>query len=277
MDVKELRRLKPELESFLDRYAPLFGRPEAQGHGRRFVQGLLLGGDRRSVENIAEAIDGCVVRSLQTFVTNAPWSGDAVLAELRRQVAEEWGDPEAVVTVDETGFPKKGTKSVGVKRQYSGTLGRVENCQVGVFLGYHAAKGHTLLDRRLFLPEEWAADRPRRTAAGVPAGVIFRTKPELALAMVADAAAAGLPFRWVAGDSVYGDSPTFCQGVRALGKWYVLDSSADARVWTSRAGGRPARAQAGAGAGDDHGRRSRPSRCGWTRWSPGCRPRRGVG
>jgi SRSO17 transposase len=232
MDLEDLRRLKPELESFLDRYAPLFGRPEAQGHGRRFVQGLLLGGDRRSVENIAEAIDGCVVRSLQTFVTNAPWSGDALLTELRQQVTEEWGDPQAVVIVDETGFPKKGTKSVGVKRQYSGTLGRVENCQIGVFLGYHATKGHALLDRRLFLPEEWANDRPRREAAGVPEGVIFRTKPELALAMVADAVASGLPFRWVTGDSVYGDSPGFCQGVRALEKWYVLDSSADARVWT---------------------------------------------
>src|SRR5436853_2901013 len=114
MDVQELRRLKPELEMFLERYAPLFGRDEAQEHGRRFVQGLLLGGDRRSVENIAEAIDGCVGRSLQAFVTNAPWSGAAVLTELRRQVAEEWGDPEAVVVVDETGFPKKGTKSVGV-------------------------------------------------------------------------------------------------------------------------------------------------------------------
>jgi SRSO17 transposase len=172
-----------------------------------------------------------------------------VLAELRRQVTEEWGDPEAVVTVDETGFPKKGGKSVGVKRQYTGTLGRTENCQVGVFLAYHAAKGHSLLDRRLFLPEDWAADRPRREAAGVPEGVIFRTKPGLALAMVADAAAAGLPFRWVAGDSVYGDSPTFCQGVRALGKWYVLDSSADARVWTAQPevippGRKPARGRA---------------------------------
>lgn len=108
MDVKELRRLKPELESFLDRYAPLFGRPEAQNHARRFVQGLLLGKERRSVENIAEAIDGCVVRSLQQFITNAPWQGNAVLAELRTQVAAEWGDPEAVLTVDETGFPKRG-------------------------------------------------------------------------------------------------------------------------------------------------------------------------
>jgi SRSO17 transposase len=249
MDARELRRLRPELEAFLDRYAPLFGRPEAQGHARRFVRGLLLGGDRRSVENIAEAIDGCVVRSLQSFITTAPWDAAAVLAELRGQVVEEWGDPRAVVTVDETGFPKKGTKSVGVKRQYTGTPGRTDNCQVGVFLGYHAAQGHTLIDRRLFLPEEWAADGPRRQAAGVPAGVIFRTKPELALAMVADAVAAGVPFRWVTGDSVYGDSPTFCQGVRELGKWYVLDSSADARVWTSEPqvappGRKPARGRA---------------------------------
>lgn len=233
MDVKELRRLKPELESFLDRYVPLFGRTEAQAHARRFVQGLLLGGQRRSVENIAEAVDGCVVRSLQQFITNAPWDANAVLADLRRHVGEEWGDPDAVLTVDETGFPKKGTKSVGVKRQYSGTLGRTDNCQVGVFLGYHAAKGHTLIDRRLFLPEEWADDRPRREEAGVPAGAIFRTKPELALEMVADAVATGVPFRWVTGDSVYGVSPTFCQGVRELGKWYVLDTSSDARVWTT--------------------------------------------
>src|SRR5262245_46933279 len=204
MDATELRRLKPELELFLGRYAPRFGRPEAQAHARRFVHGLLLGAERRSVENIAEAIDGCVVRSLQTFIANAPWDGDSVLAELRGQVADEWGDPEAVVIVDETGFPKKGTRSVGVKRQYTGTLGRVENCQVGVLLAYHAAKGHTLLDRRLFLPEEWAADRPRRAGAGVPGGVVFRTKPELALGMVADAVTAGVPFRWVAGDSVYG-------------------------------------------------------------------------
>ena len=231
MDAAELRRLRPELESFLDRYAPLFGRPEAQGHARRFVQGLLLGGERRSVENIAEAVDGCVVRSLQQFISASPWDAAAVLAELRRQVAAEWADPEAVLTVDETGFPKKGTKSAGVKRQYSGTLGRTDNCQVGVFLGYHAAEGHALMDRRLFLPAEWAADPPRRAEAGVPGAVVFRTKPELALEMVADAAAAGLTFRWVAGDGLYGDSPTFCRGVRALGKWYVLDSSADARVW----------------------------------------------
>src|SRR5262249_23376634 len=110
---------------------------------------------------------------------------------------------------------------------------RTDNCQVAVFANYSAAGGHTVMDRRLFLPEEWAGDRDRRDQAGVPSGVIFRTKPELALAMVADAVAEGIPFRWVGGDSVYGDSPTFVQGVRQLGKWCVLDSSADARVWTT--------------------------------------------
>src|SRR5262249_16951880 len=159
---------------------------------------------------------------------------------------EVLGDEDAVWNSDETGFPKKGTKSVGVKRQYSGALGRTDNCQVAVFAHYCSAKGHTSMDRRLFLPEERAGDRDRRDEAGGPpgggggregggvgGGVIFRTKPELALEMVAGAVAEGVPFRWVGGDSVYGDRPTFVQGVRQLGKWYVLDSSADARVWTS--------------------------------------------
>ena len=131
---------------------------------------------------------------------------------------EALADDDAVWNSDETGFPKKGTKSVGVKRQYSGTLGRTDNCQVAVFANYCSAKGHTFMDRRLFLPEEWADDRDRREEAGVPPGVIFRTKPQLALEMVAAAVAEGVPFRWVGGDGVYGDSPTFVQGVRLLGQ-----------------------------------------------------------
>ncbi len=229
--MQALRRLKPELDLFLERYLPLFGRDEAQDHAHRFVQGLLLGGDRRSVENIAEAIDGCVVRSLQKFIGQSPWSDDEIVEDLQRHVTEVLGDPDAALNVDETGFPKKGTKSVGVKRQYAGCLGRTDNCQIGVFLNYRSAAGHTLIDRRLFVPEEWAADGPRRQEAGVPEAVVFRTKPELALGMVQQAVERGLPFRWVTADSVYGDSPTFVQGVRALGKWYVVDTSADARVW----------------------------------------------
>jgi SRSO17 transposase len=141
------------------------------------------------------------------------------------------GSDEAVMNADESGVPKKGTKSVGVDRQYAGSLGRVDNCQVGVFLNYSSPAGHTLFDRRLYLPASWAGDRPRRREAGVPEEVIFRTKPELALEMVAEAVAAGMPFRWVGGDSVYGDSPGFVQGLRALRKWYVLDVSSEARVW----------------------------------------------
>jgi SRSO17 transposase len=234
MDVKALRQLKPEFDGFLQRYAHLFVRDEARDHAHRFLQGLLLGGDRRSVENIAEAIDGCVVRSLQKFIAQSPWSDDEVLEELQGHVVEVLGNPDAALNVDETGFPKKGTKSVGVKRQYAGCLGRTDNCQVGVCVNYQAASGHTLIDRRLFLPEEWAQDRPRREEAGVPASVVFRTKPELALEMVQQAVGRRVPFRWVTADSVYGDSPSFVQGIRGLGKWYVVDTSADARVWLTK-------------------------------------------
>jgi SRSO17 transposase len=233
VDEQQLLALKPELDRFLDRFAPLFGRDENQAHARRFVQGLLHGGERRNAENIAQAMRGGPVRSLQAFISTGVWPDAPVLTAMRGAVLEALADEDAVCNADETGFPKKGTKSVGVKRQYSGTLGRTDNCQVAVFANYSSAKGHAFMDRRLFLPEDWAGDRDRRDEAGVPSGVIFRTKPELALEMVANAVTEGVPFRWVGGDGVYGDSPTFVQGVRQLGKWYVLDSSADARVWTT--------------------------------------------
>jgi SRSO17 transposase len=231
MNADDLQRLQPELQLFLDRYAPGLGHEGHDRHARQFIQGLLLGADRRSAENIAEAIAGGVPRSLQKFLGQGCWSDDDLLEELQRHVVEVLGDPEAILNVDETGFPKKGTKSVGVKRQYAGCLGRTDNCQIGVFVNYCTATGHTLIDRRLFLPEEWAADPPRRQEAGVPDAVVFRTKPELALELVTQADERGLPYRWVTADSVYGDSPTFVQGVRQLGKWYVVDTSADARVW----------------------------------------------
>jgi SRSO17 transposase len=158
------------------------------------------------------------VRNLQAFLTTGAWHDAAVLADMRRCALEALADDDAVCNYDETGFPKKGTKSVGVKRQYSGTLGRTDNCQVGVFANYCSGNGHTFMDRRLFLPHEWADDPARRRQAGVPDAVVFRTKPELALDMLTAAVTEGTPFRWVGGDSVYGDSPAFVQGVRELGK-----------------------------------------------------------
>jgi len=233
MDEQQLLALKPELDRFLDRFAPLFGVEPNQTHARCFVQGLLHQGERRNSENIAQAIAGCNVRNLQAFIATGAWQEDALLAQMRCGVLEMLADEDAVWNTDETGFPKKGTKSVGVKRQYSGTLGRTDNCQIGVFANYCSAKGHTFMDRRLFLPQEWADDPDRRMEAGVPVDVLFRTKPELALEMLANAVADGIPFGWVGGDSVYGDSPSFVQGARQLGKWYVLDTSADAHVWTN--------------------------------------------
>ena len=232
MDEQQLLALKPELDRFLDRFVPLFGGEGNQGHARRFVEGLLHGGERRNAENIAQAMSGGPVRSLQAFISSGVWPDRELLGEIRRYALEVLSDEDAVWNSDETGFPKKGTKSVGVKRQYSGTLGRTDNCQVAVFANYSSAKGHTFMDRRLFLPQEWADDSDRRAEAGVPDGLIFRTKPELALEMLADAVTERVPFRWVGGDSIYGNSPTFVQGVRQLGKWYVLDTSSEAHVWT---------------------------------------------
>jgi SRSO17 transposase len=234
MDEQQLLALKPELDCFLDRFTRLFGLDGNQAHARRFVQGLLRGGDRRNAENIAETMVGGPVRTLQAFIASGAWPDREILRELRCCVLEVLGDEDAVWNSDETGFPKKGTKSVGVKRQYSGTLGRTDNCQVAVFANYCSVKGHTFMDRRLFLPQEWASDLERRQETGVPEGVIFRTNPELALEMVDNAVAEGTPFRWVGGDSIYGNSPTFVQGIRQLGKWYVLDISSEACIWAKQ-------------------------------------------
>lgn len=234
MDGKQLRRLKPELDTFLDRYLPLFGREQNHQHAQRFVQGLLGGLERRNTENIAEVVEGGVVRTMQKFVAQGVWEDAVVLQEVRVHVAETLADEKGTINIDETGFPKKGKKSVGVKRQYSGTLGRVDNCQIGVCANYWSIKGHTFIDRKLYLPEEWCRDRLRRQEAGVPDNVVFRTKPELGLEMIRTAVREQVPFQWVGGDSVYGDSPTFVQGVRELGKWYVLDVSSEARVWLEK-------------------------------------------
>ena len=162
MDEQQLLALKSELALFLDRFAPLFGGEGNQGHARRFVEGLIHSGERRNAENIAQAMNGGPVRSLQAFISSGVWYDRELLGELRRCALEVLGDEDAVWNSDETGFPKKGTKSVGVKRQYSGTLGRTDNCQVAVFANYSSPKGHTFMNRRLFLPQEWADDSDRR-------------------------------------------------------------------------------------------------------------------
>jgi SRSO17 transposase len=225
MDLAEFERVAGTFASFVRRYAPLFGTWASQDRGEQYLRGLLLGGaERRNAENLAEQVDGATPRALQRFLTEAPWLTERVIDRLQQDVAVELETPDAVFVVDETGFAKQGTKSVGVQRQYSGTLGKVANCQIGVFLGYTSERGHALVDARLYVPEGWTDDPARCAAAGVPAEVAFQTKPELALALLRAARARGhLQARWVTGDAVYGGNPAFRDALDADGLWYVLE------------------------------------------------------
>lgn len=193
-----------ELERVSQRLRPRFARAEMRARSRRYLRGLLSGAARKNGWQLAEAAGERTPHGMQDLLNRAAWDAAAVRDDLRAYVVEHLGADEAVLVVDETGFLKKGTKSVGVQRQYSGTAGRIENCQLGVFLAYASPQGRAFLDRALYLPQSWAADPARREEAGVPADVTFRTKPELARAMLARALAAGVPFGWVTGDEVYG-------------------------------------------------------------------------
>jgi SRSO17 transposase len=196
-----------ELDALHARIAPRFARPEVRARAGRYLAGLLGPVGRRNGWQLAEQIGERAPDGVQRLLRTARWDAEAVRDDLRAYVVEHLGDPGAVLVVDETGFVKKGDKSVGVARQYSGAAGRVENCQVGVFLAYAGPTGRAFLDRALYLPKEWAADAARREAAGVPADVAFATKGGLARAMLARAFAAGVPAAWVTGDEPYGRVP----------------------------------------------------------------------
>jgi SRSO17 transposase len=186
------------------RVAPRFARAEPRRRALAYLRGLLSPVERKNGWQLAEQAGETTPDGMQHLLARADWDADQVRDDLRAYVVEHLGDGQAVLVVDETGFLKKGTKSVGVQRQYSGTAGRIENCQIGVFLAYASAQGRTFLDRELYLPKEWAADRARRQEAAVPASVEFRTKPQLARAMLERALDAGVPFAWVTGDEIYG-------------------------------------------------------------------------
>src|SRR5205814_9615747 len=233
-----------------------FGRVEPRRAAREFVLGLLSPSERKNCWWLAENAGHDDPQAMQRLLRTAVWDADAVRDDLRAFVTAQLGRPGGVLICDETGFLKKGTGSVGVQRQYSGTAGRIENSQVGVFLSYASARGRALIDRRVYLPKSWTGDRPRCAAAGVPADVEFATKPELALDMVAGAVAAGMPAAWVASDELYGDNGAFRAGVAGLGLGYVLAVSCDHRIPAFPGGRRWLRA--------DHIAAALPARC-WQR------------
>jgi hypothetical protein len=239
--VRTLRCWAAGLDALHARIAHRFRRAEVRARARRYLAGLLGRAERKNGWQLAEETGERHPRGAQRLLDAARWDADAVRDDLRAYVVEHLGDPRAVLVVDETGFLKKGTQSVGVARQYSGTAGRTENSQVAVFLAYATPAGRAFLDRALYLPKGWAADGPRRAEAGVPAAVRFATKPQLARAMLQRAFAAGVPAAWVVGDTVYGTGRGLRPWLETERRAYVLAVPFKHRVWT---GGRQATARA---------------------------------
>jgi SRSO17 transposase len=204
INMDEVAGWAAELGRLHARIAPRFVRPEPRRRALAYLRGLLSPVERKNGWQLAEQAGERTPDGMQRLLATAAWDADAVRDDLRAYVAEHLGDAEAVLVVDETGFLKKGDKSVGVQRQYSGTAGRIENCQVGVFLAYASPAGRAFLDRELYLPQGWAEDTDRREEARVPADVAFQTKPQLARAMLERALDAGVPAAWVTGDEIYG-------------------------------------------------------------------------
>ena len=215
-----MRGLFPRLEAFLAPFVEALHSPEQRTNARHYVQGLLsdLGG--KDVESIAYLHDR-ERQGLQKFIGQAEWQHRPLLTELARQVGEGLGEADGVLVFDPSAFPKKGTESVGVQRQWCGRLGKLDNCQVGVYLGYVSRREHALVDVRLYLPKEWAGDRTRRQKAGVPREVRFRTRHELALEML-DERGPSLPHAWVAGDDEMGRCSWFRGELRSRGECYLL-------------------------------------------------------
>jgi SRSO17 transposase len=219
------------LDGLHARIAARFRRPEVRARARRYLAGLLARVERKNGWQLAEQLGERHPRGVQRLLDAAKWDAEAVRDDLRAYVVEHLGDERAVLVVDETGFLKKGSKSVGVQRQYSGAAGRTENCQVGVFLAYAGPQGRAFLDRALYLPQGWAEDTARRAEAGVPEAVRFATKGALARAMLRRAFAAGVPAAWVVGDTVYGTDPGLRPWLEREGRAYVLGVPKTHRVW----------------------------------------------
>lgn len=220
-----------ELDRLMQRIGRRFVRSEARERAKAYLQGLLSPAERKNSWQLAEMLGESTPYAIQQFLYRGVWDADALRDDLRWYAVEQLGSEEAVLVVDETGFIKKGTHSAGVQRQYSGTAGRIENCQIGVFLAYATAEGTALIDRALYLPQSWSEDRTRCRQAGIPDDVAFATKPEMALSMLKQAAAEGVPFGWVTGDSIYGDYRSFRLWLETLPKRYVMAVSAKEYVF----------------------------------------------
>lgn len=221
MEIKK-QEIDQEFNELMRRLGPVFVSDPTFRMAQKYIKGLMGPIERKNGWQIAEYLGDTTPYRLQQFIYRSIYETDAMRDIMRTYVTENIGEEDGIEVLDETGFLKQGTKSCGVARQYSGTAGRVENCQIGVFLTYASSKGHCPIDRRLYLPQVWAQDSQRRKEAGVPEEVEFRTKPQLALRMIKESTEAGVPFRWVTGDCVYGDNRVIREWLERNGKCYVL-------------------------------------------------------
>jgi SRSO17 transposase len=236
LTAEDIHHMADALEETYQIYRPAFERRDQAAHGWVYLKGLLSDIPRKVTERIALRF-GVNVRSLQHFMGQSPWSRAELLTIHQGLMVETLGEADGVVLIDESGMVKQGEHSVGVARQWCGSVGKVANSQVGVYLGYASRKGYSLLDARLFLPEQWFAETHSelRQLCGVPEALSYQTKPEIALDMLHKAFERGaLPCQWVAADALYGDSSAFRDGIAALGKWYFVEVRCSTHVWQEK-------------------------------------------
>jgi len=222
-----VREWEEGLRELHTRIGRRFKRAEPRARAYRYIQGLLSNMPRKNGWQLAEASGEHGPDGMQRLLNRAVWDVDGVRDEVQAYVAEHLGMPTGVLVVDETGFLKKGKHSVGVKRQYSGTAGGIENCQIGVFLAYASERGYALVDRALYLPKDWVEDQTRRQETHIPEAVGFATKPQLARMLLERALAAGIPHQWVTGDCIYGDDWRLRTWLERQRQWYVVGVTRD--------------------------------------------------
>lgn len=235
MTRNELRKAAGKLREFLKPHRAHLGRPEVQLLAEKYVTGCLSDAHKKNAEAIALEVGDGRVRAMQRMLVSARWDEQGVVVRHQETVSSFMGSPDGILIVDDTGFRKQGVFSCGVGRQYSGTLGKIENCQVGVFLTYAVPRsGHTLIDRRLYLKEEWFKPdwAEQRERAHVPDSVVFRTKPELALEMIAGAIENGVPHSWIGMDAGYGENPELLDALANAGERYAAQVPGSTHVWT---------------------------------------------
>jgi SRSO17 transposase len=227
-----------ELKGFHEVFSDCFHRSESRGHFFRYMVGQFSELERKSIEPIALKVEDGNVRSMQRFISDAEWDDDQILNKYHSLVNEDLGTANGVLIFDETGFIKKGNDSIGVSKQYCGSIGKVDNCQVGVFSAYASPFGYALLDKRLFIPEKWFSDdyKVRRKKCKLPENVEFKTKPQLAVEMLNNIVAEDvIPFKYVLGDTIYGSSPDFIEAAEScVGVTYFVEAASDTRCWLQR-------------------------------------------